>query len=61
MVIEERRKALEKYLNDLEANPFVAVTPMWSDFIEEPESRGSSLRSSPLKENLRVLNQDQTP
>jgi hypothetical protein len=52
---------LEKYLNDLESNPFVSVTPMWADFIEEPESVSPSLRSSPLKENNRYTNQEQTP
>ncbi len=36
LVIEERRKILEKYMNDLEKNPFVSVTPIWADFIEEP-------------------------
>lgn len=49
LVIDERRKTLERYLNDLESNPFVSVTPMWADFIEEPDSIQGSMRSSPLK------------
>lgn len=48
MQIEERRKVLEKYMQDLEANPFVRGSLIWSQFLEEPEA--SSRKSSPLKE-----------
>jgi len=33
LVIEERRKNLEKYLIDLSSNPLVANTLIWKEFI----------------------------
>lgn len=48
MQIEERRKVLEKYMQDLEKNPFVRGSLIWAQFLEEPEE--SSRKSTPLKE-----------
>jgi hypothetical protein len=35
LAIEERRRALEKYMQDLSSNPLVTATSAWREFIEE--------------------------
>lgn len=55
LVVEERRKILEKYLNDLAANPFVGRTELWRDFIGEVEEYAMNVHDSPLKENTKKV------
>ena len=50
LVIEERRKVLERYLNDLATHPLVANHPLFLEFLEQPsEVQPVSGRTSPLK------------